>query len=554
MTPTGKSPVNIVLGLSSVGDTSADYTAHFDTPDEVNGILNIFAARGYNQIDTARLYSPLARGTSEPRIGAVAAGERFVIDTKVMSGTPGDHEKSKVLEEIDISLEALKVSQINIEYLHLPDRTTKFEEACEAMDQAYRGGKIKSWGLSNYTASEVQQFLDICEERGLVKPSVYQGHYNAIVRAAERELFSILRKNDMAFYAFSPAAGGFFAGNAKKVKTGGRYDTSHFLGGLYTSLYMKPSIVAAVDNAVAVAAKYGVSGHAAALRWTASHSALDKTYGDSIIVGASSSDQLISNMDAIEQGPLPGDVVAAFESVYGEIDEESEVPYHHSNSRRQVHSHAARISHARARRLRMLEYTQQNSGARDGSSSEESNHQPADRTQQYLQALVSQHVSATPIPMTISGAFEHEPLATFLRSLAPREHFLFSHYVKVVLPYMCARCPIMRHIAEYHDYMKSNWILFSSVDVDLLKGFLLASCRHLSLIQMDGDYNEIATRYKLSYIQNLRRIIASEDPSLHRLAVSRALVLAFDDVRPTFLLTYFFSNFYSKTSSTNGTL
>ncbi|XXG99421.1 hypothetical protein Hte_005760 [Hypoxylon texense] len=328
MATVGKSPPNLVLGLSSVGDTSIDPMARFDTPDEVNGILNTFAARGYYQLDTARMYSPHAPGSSEPRLGAVAAGDRFAIDTKVVSRNPGDHSKAKVLEEIDISLEALKVKQINIEYLHVPDRATKFEEACEAMDQAYKEGKFKHWGLSNYTAQEVQQFLDICEEHGYVKPSVYQGQYNAIVRGTEKELFPVLRKNGIAFYAFSPAAAGFFAGNAKKVKAGGRYDASHQAGSLYSSLYLKPSIVAAADNAAALASKHGISGHAAALRWVAYHGVLEKAHGDSIILGASSSEQLESNIDAIEQGPLPEDVAASFDAVYGQIDKESEISYH----------------------------------------------------------------------------------------------------------------------------------------------------------------------------------------------------------------------------------
>lgn len=219
-----------------VGDKSADTMARFDTPEEVNGLLNAFAARGYSQLDTARGYSPLAPGTSEPRLGAVGAGDKFTIDTKV-SSQPGDHTKEKILKEIDISLDALKVKQINVEYLHMPDRTTKFEEACEAMDQAHKEGKIKHWGLSNYTAQEVQQFVDICEQRGLVKPSVYQGHYNAIGRSPEAELFPVLRKHGIAFYAYSPAAGGFFSGNAKKVAAGGRWDTSVSNALLLSSLY-----------------------------------------------------------------------------------------------------------------------------------------------------------------------------------------------------------------------------------------------------------------------------------------------------------------------------
>lgn len=31
------------------------------------------------------------------------------------------------------------------------------------------------------------------------------------------------------------------------------------------------------------------------------------------------------------------------------------------------------------------------------------------------------------IPATLSGAFEHEPLASFLKTLTSTEHFMFSH-------------------------------------------------------------------------------------------------------------------------------
>jgi aflatoxin B1 aldehyde reductase len=156
----------------------------------------------------------------------VAAGDRFIIDTKVDSREPGAHKKENVLKDIDDSLAALKIKQINIELLHLPERSTPFEETVEAMDEAIRDGKIKHWGVSNYTAAELKQFLDICERRGLAKPVVYQGQYNPIVRGAEKELFPLLREHGMAYSAYSPAAAGFFAGAHKNTKKGGRYDST----------------------------------------------------------------------------------------------------------------------------------------------------------------------------------------------------------------------------------------------------------------------------------------------------------------------------------------
>lgn len=187
----------------------------------MNTVLTSFASHGYDTIDTSRMY-----GDSESRLGAIGASENFIIDTKVMSMQPGIHSKDNILKEIDASLEALKVKQLNLEYLHVPDRDTPFEEPCEAMDIAHKAGKIKSWGLSNYTAEEVQQICDICEKNGWVKPSVYQGQYNPAVRGGEKTLFPVLRKYGIKFYAFSPASGGFFAGNHKKPAAGGRFDPS----------------------------------------------------------------------------------------------------------------------------------------------------------------------------------------------------------------------------------------------------------------------------------------------------------------------------------------
>lgn len=198
----GRLPGRILSLDFQIGDSRIDKTVRYDTPDQVIAYLDAFYKRGYKQIDTARNYSTGAAGTSEPRLGAVEAGKRFIIDTKVKSREPGSHTREKIAEDVDTSLEELRIDQINIEYLHQPDRATPFEETCEAIDKAYREGKFKKFGLSNFTAGEVAQVLDICERRGFVKPSVYQGQYNPLVRGGEKELFPLLRKNNMAFYAW----------------------------------------------------------------------------------------------------------------------------------------------------------------------------------------------------------------------------------------------------------------------------------------------------------------------------------------------------------------
>ena len=92
-------------------------------------------------------------------------------------------------------------------------------------------------------------------------------------------------------------------------------------------MYGKDSIEAAADHAVKIASEHGIDGHGAGLRWTIYHSALQAAFGDSVIIGASSPGQLTSNMDSIEEGPLPQDLAEAMSALY-EKTAGNEIPYH----------------------------------------------------------------------------------------------------------------------------------------------------------------------------------------------------------------------------------
>lgn len=317
--------MKFILGTHTVGDSAKDPgIVHFDTGKDVQNLLDAFYNRGYRHIDTARNYTPNAPGSSEARLGEAGAASRFTIHTKVLSGQPGDHEPSKIESSIAHSLDDLETSTVETFFLHVPDRQTPFEDALRAMDDAFRQGRFKKFGISNYTAAEVQKIIEMCEQKGFVKPSVYQGHYNPIVRGGEKELFPLLRKHNITFFAYSPAAGGLFS---EISDTSTRWSGENPIGKLYSTLYGQLSLqdlVTTVRNAVK---KYNISGHAAAMRWTAFHSALDEKYGDGVIFGISKIEQLHKNLDALEAGPLPAEVAKAITAIYATI-EGSEPPYH----------------------------------------------------------------------------------------------------------------------------------------------------------------------------------------------------------------------------------
>jgi aflatoxin B1 aldehyde reductase len=93
-------------------------------------------------------------------------------------------------------------------------------------------------------------------------------------------------------------------------------------------MYRKPTIESAVDDReLLVVESYGISGHSAALRRALYHSILHSKYGDGVIIGASSVEQLKQNLDIIAEGPLPQEVAAAIGKIYRGIAADR-IPYH----------------------------------------------------------------------------------------------------------------------------------------------------------------------------------------------------------------------------------
>lgn len=296
----------IVLGAGNMGPPE-DPLARLHTPEEVQAFLNIFRKYGHNQIDTARNYSPHAPETAEPLQGQTDHASWAITDTKLRMTGQGSHTAEKVSKSVEDSLRALKVDSVNTMYLHVPDRETPLEETCRALDAAHKAGKFKNFGLSNFRPDEVENAVQICKEENLIPPTVYQGQYNAIARLAEEELIPTLRKHGIAYYAYSPGAGGMFSGNTQTGR--GRFG-DHRIGQMYAGMYHKPDIFESTQKVFELAQKHGISGHAVALRWILHHSALDASKGDAIIIGASSNEQLAENLEICKQGPLPEDLVS----------------------------------------------------------------------------------------------------------------------------------------------------------------------------------------------------------------------------------------------------
>lgn len=167
----------VILGLMTFGPDE-EAGARVTSLDEYNKCLDYFQQQGYNEIDTARVY---VGGKQEAFTAAARWKERgLTLATKWYPREPGAHKPAVLKEQVNTSLKELQTDCVDIFYLHAADRSVPFEETLEAVNELHKEGKFVQLGLSNYTAFEVAEIVITCKERGWVRPSIYQGMYNAI--------------------------------------------------------------------------------------------------------------------------------------------------------------------------------------------------------------------------------------------------------------------------------------------------------------------------------------------------------------------------------------
>ncbi|KAJ7149737.1 NADP-dependent oxidoreductase domain-containing protein [Mycena crocata] len=318
------SNVGVVFGAMTIGEPGRE-GIRITTQEDIVELLDVFQKHGHNEVDTARVYGG---GTTEEYLGAIGWSERGIkMETKFyptkgkgMGWLYADeltHSPADLRKALNASLAALKTDKFHMFYLHGPDRSTPYEDTLREVNKIYTEGVFERFGLSNFQSWEVAQICEICKRNGWVMPTVYQGLYNALHRVVEAELVPCLRAYGISLYVYNPLAGGFLTSRYTRgqatFSAGERFNPegSQRLAKMHRMRYWNEPNFKALDLLRPVIARHGITESEAALRWLAHHSALKKESGDAVIVGASSRNHLEENLAALDQGPLPADVVEA---------------------------------------------------------------------------------------------------------------------------------------------------------------------------------------------------------------------------------------------------
>ena len=163
------------------------------SPDEAEASVLAALEDGYRLIDTANAYvNEKAVGRAMKKSGLKR--EEIFLETKLW---PSFYEDDNA---VDKTLERLGTEYIDLLLIHQP--AGNYVAGYRQMEKAYKQGKLKAIGLSNFNQGQIEEILGLCQ----VKPAVLQTEVHPYFQ--EQELKSFLSKEGMVIQAWYPLGHG----------------------------------------------------------------------------------------------------------------------------------------------------------------------------------------------------------------------------------------------------------------------------------------------------------------------------------------------------------
>lgn len=163
------------------------------SPDEAEASVSAALQCGYRLIDTANAYvNEKAVGRAVNKSGV--SREDIFLETKLW---PSFYEQR---DAVDKTLQRLGTDYIDLLLIHQP--AGNYLAGYKLMEKAYKAGKVKAIGLSNFNTRKIQEILSQCE----VKPAVLQTEVHPY--SQERELKKFLAEEGMVIQAWYPLGHG----------------------------------------------------------------------------------------------------------------------------------------------------------------------------------------------------------------------------------------------------------------------------------------------------------------------------------------------------------
>jgi len=272
-----------------------------------NGASDMMALaydRGVNFFDNAEVYE---MGRSESQMGEVLQRlawprDTYCVASKVFWGgdapTQRGLSRKHVIEACHAALKRLRVDYLDLYFCHRPDIDTPIEETVRAMHDLVTQGKVLYWGTSEWNAQQLTEAYAVAAAQYLTPPTMEQPQYHLFQRdKMEREYVPLFENYGLGTTIWSPLASGILTG---KYSDGIPEDSRLGLSGLewlasrFTTDEGRMQIEK-TGELKKLAEDADMPVHHLALLWC-----LQNPHVSTVILGASSNDQLADNLDALE--------------------------------------------------------------------------------------------------------------------------------------------------------------------------------------------------------------------------------------------------------------
>jgi aryl-alcohol dehydrogenase-like predicted oxidoreductase len=295
--------------------------------------LDRFVAAGGNLVDTADVYSA---GASEEIIGRWLASRPADVAGSVVLATkgrfpmgtgPNDGGLSArhLTRALDASLRRLGVDAVDLYQVHAWDPWTPLAETLRTLDGFVRAGKIRYYGLSNFTGWQLTKAVHTARALGLSEPVTLQPQYSLIVREIEWEIVPAVLDAGMGLLPWGPLGGGWLSGKYRRdQRPSGDTRLGEDPGRGMEAWERRGTertwrVIEAVER---VAEGRGVPMSRVALAWVTNRPAVTST-----ILGARTTEQLEENLRSAELRLTPAEVavledasdLSAADYPYGEL-------------------------------------------------------------------------------------------------------------------------------------------------------------------------------------------------------------------------------------------
>jgi aryl-alcohol dehydrogenase-like predicted oxidoreductase len=284
------------LGTMTFGSEADERGAHEQ--------LDRFAEAGGTLVDTADVYSG---GLSEEIIGRWFASRPAAITEPVVLATKGRFglvdspngaglSARHLTRALDGSLRRLGLEAVDLYQVHAFDPWTPLEETLRTLDGFVRAGKIRYYGLSNFTGWQLTKAVHLARALNVAGPVTLQPQYSLLVREIEWEIVPAAVDAGLGLLPWSPLGGGWLSGKYKRdERPAGATRLGEDPGRGMEAYDRRGSqrTWEVIDAVQKVAGERGVSMAEVALAWVTGRPGVTST-----ILGARTAGQLEANLRA----------------------------------------------------------------------------------------------------------------------------------------------------------------------------------------------------------------------------------------------------------------